>query len=208
MDGSSTGFGGGFARRTMTLGGMMARLLCLVLLAPRLAAIHLSPARMRPRLRESLWLGVTEVNGCRWCAYIHEGMARSSGMTPEEIRLLLSSEDPGRLATLDEGEQATLAYARAWAEREGDPPPGMRDQLVGRLGQEAGRDLHALLKLIDFSNRSGNTLDALLHRLRHPRELLNAWGALNDLVVGLLVALFGWPALLAGAALRWRAGNS
>ena len=199
------GFGVEFSRRTMTLMGMAARLVRVLLEAPRLLALHLSAERMGSRLRESLWLAVTEVNGCRWCAYIHEGMAGASGMAPEDIQLLLSSEDLKRLTMLTEDQQATLAYARAWAERDGDPPTGMRGQVQQRLGESTSRDLHALLLLIDFSNRSGNTLDSLLQRLRHPRRLLNIRGTINDLAVGLPVALFGWPALVAGAVPRWRA---
>ena len=201
----SSGFGGGFSRRTTTLAGMLVRLARVLLQAPRLLALHLSAGRMESRLRESLWLAVTEVNGCRWCAYIHEGMAGASGMAPEDIQLLLSSEDLERLERLTEDQRATLAYARAWAERDGEPPPGMRDQLMERLGAPASRDLHGLLALIDFANRCGNTLDSLLHRLGHPRRLLNIWGAANDLVVGLLVALFGWPAVVVGAVQRRRA---
>lgn len=202
------GFGSGFSRRTMTLPGMLVRLVRVLLQAPRLLAIHLSAGRMGSTLRESLWLTVTEVNGCRWCAYVHEGMAGASGMSPEDIKLLLSSEDLERMSTLTEDQRATLAYARAWAEQDGEPPRGMRDQLLERLGEPACRDLHALLRVIDFSNRSGNTVDSLLHRFTHPRRLLDVWGAVNDLAVGLQVALFGWPALVAGAVLRWRARST
>lgn len=207
VDRTSSGFGHGFARRTMTLLGMLVRLWRLLLLVPRVAAIHLSPTRMAPRLQHSLWLAVTEVNGCRWCAYVHEGMAGASGMAPEDIALLLSAESPERLAMLSEDEQATVAYAKAWAEREAEPPEGMRGQVLKRLGEEGSRDLHALLMMIDFANRCGNTFDSLLDRFRHPRRLLDLWGAINDLIVGLLVALFGWPAIIAGAALRWRASR-
>lgn len=205
MGNESSRFGSGFGRRTMTLAGMLVRLWRLLRLGPRLLRLHLPATGMGRRLQESLWLAVTEVNGCRWCAYVHSGMAGASGMAPEDIELLLSAEDPAGLEMLSADEQATLAYARAWAEQDGNPPPGMRNQARDRLGADGDRDLHALLAMIDFANRCGNTLDSLLHRLGHPRRLLELRGALNDLLVGLLVALLGWPAVVAGAVMQWQA---
>jgi len=192
-----------FRRRTLSILGLFVALFALALRLPRILAVHLSPTRLRPPLRETLWLAVTEVNGCRFCAYVHEGMAAAAGLSPEEIRLLAAGQADG-LPGLDETETLTVAYARAWADTAGAPPKGLSDQLDQNLTPRQAADLHALLVAVDFANRSGNTADSLLHRLRHPRQLLHLWPAVNDLVVGTLVALFGWPALVAGAILRRR----
>ncbi len=179
----------------------------LVWQAPRILALHLSGRRLRPRWRESLWLAVSEVNGCRFCTYIHEGMAGRAGLSADDIDLLLASSERSGQDLMDEHEWLAVAYAKIWAESRGNPPQGLADQLGAALSRPQLTDLHALLRLIDFANRAGNTLDSLLHRLRHPRRLLQPWGLVNDLIVGLLVALFGWPALVAGAVQRWRNGR-
>lgn len=202
------GAGAPFSKRTLSLLGLLRALVVLLIRGPRILAVHLSARRLRPPLREALWLAVTEVNGCRFCAYIHEGMAGMAGLSRDDIDLLLASSDPKTLSGLASEEAEAVAYAKLWAESAGRPPEGAEGLVAGlavRHGPGALRDLEALLVTIDFANRSGNTLDSLLDRLRHPRRLLSPWGTLNDLVVGILVALFGWPALLAGAVTRWRA---
>lgn len=193
-----------YRRRTLSIVGLFVALFSLLVRLPRFLAVHMSPRRIRPILRETLWLAVTEVNGCRFCAYVHEGMAAASGLSPEEIRLLAAGEAEG-LPGLDEAETLAVAYARAWADTNRAPPKGLVDQLAGSLTPAQVADLHALLVTVDFANRAGNTADSLLHRLRHPKQLLQLWPAFNDLVVGTLVALFGWPALVAGALAHWRA---
>lgn len=197
--------GSTFTKRTLSFLGFLRALGALSWRAPRILAVHLCARRLRPPLREALWLAVTEVNGCRFCAYIHEGMAGMAGLSRADIDLLLSSSAPETLAGLSPPEAEAVAYAKLWAESAGHPPVGAREGLAQEHSPKAMADLEAVLRTIDFANRCGNTLDSLLHRLAHPRRLLEPWGTLNDLLVGLLVALFGWPAVLAGAATRWRA---
>ena len=192
-----------YRRRTLSILALFAALFRLLIRLPRIVAVHASAKRLRPTLRETLWLAVTEVNGCRFCAYVHEGMAAASGLSPEEIRLLAAGEADS-LPGLDDAETLMVAYARAWADTEGTPPPGLVDQLAEALTLAQVADLHALLITVDFANRAGNTADSLLHRLGHPKQLLRIWPAFNDLIVGTLVAIFGWPALVAGALVRWR----
>ena len=196
-----------FRRRVHTLLGFLVALARLLWNSPTILAIHFTRRRLRPPWRETLWLAVSEVNGCRFCTYVHEGMAGSAGLSPDDIVLLLTSTadpDPHAKQILQEHERLAVAYAKIWAETRGAPPVGLQDQLRAAVSEREMTDLHALLAIIDFANRAGNTLDSLLHRLGHPRLLLQPWGLLNDLLVGLLVALFGWPALLAGALQRRR----
>ncbi len=187
----------GFHKRTLSFVGLLSRLGWLLWHFVSLVRVNASRRDPRPELRAAVWLAVTEVNGCRYCAYIHEGMAATEGLSPGDIALLLASNDPADLQGLTQDEAAVVAWAKVWAESAGAPPAARPES--------APRDLQTLLRLIDFANRSGNTLDSLLDRFRHPGRWLQVWGALNDLVVGLLVALFGWPALVAGAWHRFRA---
>jgi len=193
-----------FRRRTLSIVGLLVALVGLVWRLPRILAVHLGSGRLRPPWREGLWLAVTEVNGCRFCSYVHEGMAGAAGLSPADIGLLLASEDPDKLAGLQPRESLAVAYAKAWADTDGNPPAGLVKQLGEELSEREVADLHALLHAVNFANRAGNTADSLLGRLRHPRRLLQIWPTLNDVVVGTLVALFGWPAMVMGAILRWR----
>lgn len=184
--------------------GLLTALVGLAWRLPRILIVHLGSSRLRPKWREALWLAVTEVNGCRFCSYVHEGMAGAAGLSPSDIQLLLASGDPDDLVALKPPESLAVAYAKAWADTDGSPPAGLVKQLGEELSEREVADLHALLHAVNFANRAGNTADSLLGRLRHPRRLLALWPTLNDFVVGTLVALFGWPALVMGALLRWR----
>lgn len=193
-----------FRLRSFSLVGLLVALARLTWRLPRILAVYLNSKRLRPQWREGLWLVVTEVNGCRFCSYIHEGMAGAAGLSPEDIRMLLSTGEGDRPARLSERESLAVAYAKVWAETDRQPPSGLVTQLGQELTAREVADLHALLHAINFANRAGNTADSALHRLRHPRRLLAVWGTFNDFVVGGLVALFGWPAMVMGAILRWR----
>ncbi len=193
-----------FRRRTLSVVGLLVALVGLAWRLPRILAVHLSTKRLRPLWRESLWLAVTEVNGCRFCSYVHEGMAGAAGLSPDDIQLLLASGDPNSLAALEPRESLAVAYAKAWADTDRKPGAGLLSQLGAELSDREVADLHALLHAVNFANRAGNTADSLLGRLTHPRRLLKIWPTLNDFVVGTLVALFGWPAMVMGAILRWR----
>jgi AhpD family alkylhydroperoxidase len=193
-----------YHRRTFSWVAFCVALAGLLWRLPRVLAVHLSGQRIRAQWREALWLAVTEVNGCRFCAYVHEGLAGAAGLSRADIRLLLDAGDTRQLAGLSAREALAVAYAKAWAETSGAPPAGLAAQLAAELTAREVADLHALLRTVHFANRAGNTADSLLHRLRHPRQLLALRGTLNDLAVGIPVALFGWPALVVGAIQRRR----
>lgn len=191
-----------FPRRTFSLWRFWASLAWIVAHLPRVARVHSGSRVSTLALREAIWLAVTEVNGCRYCAYVHASMASGSGLTDPEVQLLLSTGDPravASVASLSPAEQHLVAWSKTWADARrthAAPPP---------LGEDAplrGQDLDGLLRTVEFGNLSGNTLDSLLHRVRHPRRLLQPLGLASDLVVGLLVALFGWPAVVAAALRR------
>lgn len=190
-----------FSRRTFSLWRFLASIGWITAHLIRVARVHAGSRVSTPALREAIWLAVTEVNGCRYCAYVHESMADGSGLSEAEVHLLLSTGDPRALesvATLSPAERRLVAWSKAWADARGTgttAPPLHRDAPL------RGPDLDALLRTVELGNLSGNTLDSLLHRFGHPRRLLQPLGLASDLVVGLLVSLFGWPAL-AAAGLR------
>jgi alkylhydroperoxidase family enzyme len=128
------------------------------------------------RTRERIILAVTEVNGCRYCAWIHGGWQEYLGDT-----------DRGQ------ADEAVLTYARACAEagRPLDPSP-----LADVLPVESMGALRATVAQIEVSNLVGNTVDGLIARLTRKRPLspltavqeLGAVGAAIPLAIPLLGA--------------------
>src|SRR6202008_1691 len=88
-----------FPRRTATLGSVLPWIAELGRTIPGLVDSYARKDVLNPRTRERIILAVTEVNGCRYCAWIHGSWQD-----------FLGDVDPA-----DAGE-ALLAYARAGAE--------------------------------------------------------------------------------------------
>jgi AhpD family alkylhydroperoxidase len=140
-----------FPRRTATLGLMVPWLAEVVSTLPGLLRSYGPGGPLDPRTREQIILAVTEVNGCRYCAWIH-------GSWQEFL---------GEGAHAD-AEQVLLAYARACAEA-GRPLP--TDDLGAVLPPAAIRAVRATVAQIEVSNLVGNTVDGLLARLARKRPL-------------------------------------
>lgn len=117
--------------------------------------------RLAPAPGERLMLTVTAVNRCRYCASYHAQAARLSGVTAEEVALLLDGSTQGAPAS----ELPALLYARRWAEAAGRPAPELRAQLAAHYGAERAAAIERVLAMIWIGNLLGNTWDALLHRL-------------------------------------------
>jgi alkylhydroperoxidase family enzyme len=165
-----------FPRRTATVARLLPWLAELGMTLPGLAASYRPGGPLDPRVRESVILAVTEVNGCRYCAWIHGGWQDYLGDT-----------DRGQ------ADEAVLTYARACAEagRPLDPSP-LADVLpVASLGA-----LRATVAQIEVSNLVGNTVDGLIARLTRKRPFaplttvqeLGAVGAAIPLAIPLLGA--------------------
>ncbi|MEY2437498.1 MAG: hypothetical protein QOF97_2334 [Acidimicrobiaceae bacterium] len=140
-----------FPRRTATPGLLLPWLGEVVRTAPGLVASYLPGSPIAPRTREQVILAVTEVNGCRYCAWIHGSWQEFLG-------------DLDAADAID----ALLAYARACAEA-GRPLPA--DDLSAVLPPEAVRAVRATVAQIEVSNLVGNTVDGMLARLTRKRPL-------------------------------------
>src|SRR5437879_9284259 len=121
-----------FPRRTATPGRMVPWLTEVVATLPSLVRSYVPGAPIDPRTREQIILAVTEVNGCRYCAWIH-------GSWQEFL---------GEGSHVD-AEQTLLAYARACAEA-GRPLPV--DDLAAVLPRDAVRAVRATVAQIEVSN--------------------------------------------------------
>ena len=140
-----------FPRRTATLGLMAPWLGEVLATLPGLVRSYGPGGALDPRTREQIILAVTEVNGCRYCAWIH-------GSWQEYL---------GEGAHVD-AEQVLLTYARACAEA-GRPLPA--DDLLAVLPPDAVGAVRATVAQIEVSNLVGNTVDGLLARVARKRPL-------------------------------------
>jgi alkylhydroperoxidase family enzyme len=170
-----------FPRRTATPERIAPWLVEVVRTLPGLVRSYAPGSPIAPRTRERVILAVTEVNGCRYCAWIH-------GSWQDFL---------GDVSAAD-AEEALLAYARACAEA-GEPLPV--DDLLTVLPPDAVGVLRATVAQIEVANLVGNTVDGVLARLTRKRPL--APFALAREVATVAVALpIAVPMLATAGAMR------
>jgi AhpD family alkylhydroperoxidase len=111
--------------------------------------------------RERLMLAVTAVNGCRYCSYFHTRQALKSGMSKEEIDLILSST----VESCPPEEAVAVLYAQHWAETNACPEPDASQKLMDSYGEEKAGAINLMLRMIRTGNLSGNSFDYFLYRI-------------------------------------------
>jgi alkylhydroperoxidase family enzyme len=148
---------------------------------PGLLKSYVPGQSLDPRTRERVILAITEVNGCRYCAWIHGSWQDFLGEN-----------------SLVDADEALLTYARACAEagQPLDPAP-----LAEVLSPDAIGSVRATVAQIEVSNLVGNTVDGLIARLTRKRPLdpVNAVGEAAVVAAAIPLAI---PMLAVGAALR------
>jgi AhpD family alkylhydroperoxidase len=110
---------------------------------------------------ERVMMAVTQVNGCRYCSFVHTKAALLSGVTSEEIRAIQTSE----FDKIPTDQVAALMFAQHYAEMDGNPDPEAWQRMITVYGADITRDLMVYFRLISLANLWGNTFDALLSRL-------------------------------------------
>lgn len=118
--------------------------------------------------RERLMLTVTEVNGCRYCAYAHAKMALSAGLTEDDIQRLVK----GELQGVPEEQVAAVLYAQHWAETDGHPDIGARERVVEAYGTAKTETIEIYMRMMRIGNLVGNSWDHVLHKISFGR-----WGS-------------------------------
>lgn len=170
-----------FPRRTAEPALLLPWLGELARTVPGLVRSYLPGGPIGSRTRERVILAVTEVNGCRYCAWIHGSW----------------SDFLGEGAEVD-AEEAILAYARACADagRPLDP-----SALAGVLPPEALQTVRATVAQIEVANLVGNTVDGLLARITRKRPLDPPKAALELGTVAIALPIAA-PMLAVGGAFR------
>jgi AhpD family alkylhydroperoxidase len=151
-----------FAKRTFTMPLLLRSVGALVSYTPiRLAAL-VKPATSRS-LREKVILGVTSVNDCRWCTWLHTGIALRHGVDLDELRSLLGS---GTFGTVSDREATAILFAQHFADTLRRPTPAARLALARHFTPYQRLEIMAWIHFIYFTNLSGNSADAWLARFR------------------------------------------
>lgn len=124
-------------------------------------------AMIEKAFQERLMLAVTEVNGCRYCAYAHARIALSAGLSRSDVEALAA----GDLEGSPPEQIPALLYARHWAETDGRPDLEARRRVLEIYGQDMTEAIELSMRVIRVANLAGNTWDYVLYRLSFGR-----WG--------------------------------
>jgi AhpD family alkylhydroperoxidase len=128
----------------------------------------LKPGRLvDAAFRERLMLTVTEVNGCRYCAWAHSRMALTAGLANEHIQALTAGDMQG----VPEEQVAAVLYAQHWAETDGRPDPEVRRRILDTYGHAQTEAIETYLRMMRVGNLVGNSWDHLLGKISRGR-----WG--------------------------------
>ncbi len=121
--------------------------------------------------RERLMLVVTEVNGCRYCAWYHSAQWINAGLPDDELRVLLAGRIPDGAPA---EEIPALVYARHWAQADAMPEAESARRLAETYSEQRAAMINVVLRMIRAGNLMGDTLDWLLYRLSFGRLGLTA----------------------------------
>lgn len=181
-----------FTKRTFTLPLLAASAAAAVRRLPVAVQALRQPVTSRA-LQEQVMLAVTGVNDCRYCDWVHTGLALQEGVDVAALHRELS----GAGHALGEREAVAVFFAQHFADTVRQPTPDAMARLQAHFTSAEQQEILAFIHLIYFANLSGNSMDALLARLAG-REVPDGHLA-AELLAGLLAA-----PILAGIRLRSR----
>lgn len=174
-----------FRKRTFTLPLLGRSLAAAGISLPTLAHALLRPS-LSPALREEIMLAVTSVNDCRYCSWVHTGLALENGVDMDSLGMLLGRD----LISVDEREAVAILFGKHFADSVRQPSKVARDKLQQHFNAGERREIMAYIHAIYFANLTGNSADAVLARLRGQKTE-------GNFIVQLIAALLGAPVLTA-----------
>ncbi|MFA9391158.1 MAG: carboxymuconolactone decarboxylase family protein [Prolixibacteraceae bacterium] len=111
---------------------------------------------------EKIMLAVTQVNGCRYCNYMHTKNAIDAGTSEAEINAMLN----GELGKIGNDESLALMFAQHYADTDGTPDMETYENFVQHYGKQKAADILSNIRVIMAANIHGIALDALQSRLK------------------------------------------
>ncbi len=152
------------AKRTMTSENILRTVANCAISFPLIIRSTFRPKTSKA-MREKIMLGVTAINDCRYCAWGHSHWAFSQGVPLEEVNQILSNQDDSLKAS-NPSEAAAILFGQHYAEHLGQLDPDSVLNLRNHFSQAQVREIVAFVYFITFTNLSGNTVDAVLERVR------------------------------------------
>ncbi len=108
-------------------------------------------------------LAVSSVNECRYCQWGHTQLATAQGVSLDEINEILGYQS---LEAASSAEAAAILFAQSYAENGGRADPAAMAVLRRHYSEEEVAEILAYVRAITLGNLTGNTLDAVLDRIR------------------------------------------
>jgi len=118
--------------------------------------------RLDKQFQNKILLAVTQVNGCRYCSYLHTKHALESGMSEEEIKSLLA----GEVGDVNNDETIALMFAKHYAETQANPDKESVQKLFEKYTEQKASDIISVIQVIMVGNIHGISLDLLQGRLK------------------------------------------
>lgn len=136
-------------------------------------------------------LAVSQVNGCRYCNYLHTKNAIDAGASEEEINAMMN----GELGDVGNDESLALLFAQHYADTGGDFDVETYRKFVAHYGEEKARDILANIRVIMVGNIHGISVDAMQSRLKGKK--MKSSNFLSELAI-----LFGIVLLIPAAIVQ------
>jgi AhpD family alkylhydroperoxidase len=153
---------GGYRKRTITAREFIGDLFSLAGEAPTIYEIW-GKHELDPGFREELMLAVAKLNDCRYCSWGHHEWAHAAGVSEEELAHL-ENMDP---EFFDRRKWVAVSYVRAFVSgRFGAVPRELRKEMRENYSAHEIKEIELVVRIMDLGNRSANTWDAMLSRLR------------------------------------------
>lgn len=111
---------------------------------------------------EKIMLAVTEVNGCRYCNYLHTKLALDAGVSREDIQNLFN----GQFENIHPDETHALMFAQHYADTSGHPDTETYHKFVDFYGDDKANEIVSIIKTIMVGNIYALSADALMNRVK------------------------------------------
>lgn len=118
------------------------------------------------QMKERLMLAVTKVNGCSLCSFVHTKIALSTGMTNEEIKLILD----GEYKEISDDELLAVLYAEHYADTHEAPDEDFNHKILEYYGKEKCEGIKCICCVITMTNALGITMDHFWQRITFRRN--------------------------------------
>lgn len=153
----------GEPKRTLTPANFVETVANVLTSVPVLVPAFVSP-KTSAALREKIFLGVTSVNDCRYCKWLHTHWSMAHGVPLEEVNRILGLQVES-LEAENPAEAAAILFGRRYAEHRDQVDAESMENLRRHFSDAQVDEILASVRFITFANLFGNTADAFLDRL-------------------------------------------